>query len=1261
LTSKSENENEDEGHTLNPLMRRPRTIRNFLIGSLALLLALGGQQLLEAAAFWEAGLLFGAALLLFVGAARTFLWNPQSLAHPQPFRPDPLAWWRLLPLVAALGLGGFALREMVDVERPTPLFWQLYLTSVLLFVGGALLLDLRFPTYNPRLWGERLRRVAHPPVGIVHSPVLPRHGRLTTGHWSLALLLGILLLATFLRLWRFDELPFGTWYDEAENGMQALRILENPTFRPIFVGSIHAPSHYLYLIVAAFEAFGVSTQSIRLVSVVMGLATVLAGYLAGRELLGRAGGLMLAFVVAVSRWNINFSRIGMYNASTPLFELLTIGLLLRGLRRGRYSDFALAGLSLGLGLCFYAAFQLFVGVIGLFLLALILFERGFLRRVWLGLILMGCTALLVIAPVIKFAYEKPDIYFERTKDTSIFANKAPDEQIPALLENVRKHLLMFNYWGDPNGRHNLPGEPMLDPYSGALLVLGLGLSLWQLLRPPWRAPDRGRAFLLLLWLGIPLLGGILSLDFEAPQSLRAIGSQPAAFLLATLPICVLWQTWRGEGGRYTPNLVIAPLALLLALLAYSNARTYFVAQAGDFASWNAFSTPESITANLLRQLDPQTDAYVISFFHGHPTLNFLARGVPRYKRIETTDHLPLPWPADRPIALILNADSRSLFDEAKRYYPNAHFEEFRAPFGGPAVVYYARLSPPDLAGVQGLMGRYYSGEDWSGPPLLTRQEPTISFDWTAPPLPAPFSAEWEGVLRVETYGPHQFFLQTPAYAELHVGETQILSGTGELAEGVVLAQGNHTLRVRAVGGTGPFSLSWRPPDRGPELIPATALYVPPVSSQGLLGRYFPNDSWQAPEAFARIDPNLGLYFHITPLPRPYTVEWQGKIAIPQAGAYRFGLESIDEATLWIDEQQIVASSQPNVLAESAVELSQGLHDIRVRYTDRTDHTHINLYWTPPGSNMQLVPPEALFPPQGTYERVTLPSLTALVFNTAAPGAPMLVSQPLAGDLRAVQTGLSQPRGIAAGPDGTIYVADTGNRRVLVLTQAGQVRTLLDGGERPFLEPFDLATDGEDNLYVLDAQAGRVAIYDGQHNYLRDLPAPPDVLERARGLHVDPQGRIWIAHTPGGRVVALDQAGQPVQEIPVWPGEGSQPVDVIVGLDGAIFVADAGLHKLVQFDRSGRRLLAWEMPPANTLDGGHLAVDGAGRLYLSQPEKAQILQLSPAGEQIGSWLIQGLSVGGAAKPVGIAVDASGAVWGVDSLGGNAFVIEPQEQP
>ncbi len=94
---------------------------------------------------------------------------------------------------------------------------------------------------------------------------------------------------------------------------------------------------------------------------------------------------------------------------------------------------------------------------------------------------------------------------------------------------------MFNYQGDNNGRHNLTGEPMLDPISGTLLVLGLGLSLWRIRQPG--------SFLLIAWLLLMLAPGIFALDFESPQSLRAIGSLPAAYLLAVVPIDAFWKEW----------------------------------------------------------------------------------------------------------------------------------------------------------------------------------------------------------------------------------------------------------------------------------------------------------------------------------------------------------------------------------------------------------------------------------------------------------------------------------------------------------------------------------------------------------------------------------------------------------------------------------------------------------------------------------------------------------------------------------------------
>lgn len=1236
-------------------VRREPLFRSFLVGVCALFIAFLAQRQLYADHIQEAALLYAVATLCFVIPFRQQFRLPLAVADHLGGIGGRSLLWRILPGLLAIGLSVLALRTFQRaIEQPPLSAWWLHIGSVILMVLFAQLLDWR--------------------AGRVKDETSATEPERTAVGWQVLAWVIILATALFFRLWRFDELPFGIWYDEAENGLQALRILESENFWPIFVGSIHAPAHYLYLIALTFTYFEVSIQSIRLVSVVMGLATVGAAFLVGREIFGRGWGLAAALIVAVARWNVNFSRIGMYNASTPLFELLTIGFLLRAMRRGRYFDFALAGFWLGLGLCFYAAFQLFVGVIVLFLLWSSLVQRGFLRRTWSGLLVMIVTAMLIIAPVVLYAYTKPEVYFERTKDTSIFADKTPVGELPTWLttvcdrlpvdwqercqhtpilwENARKHLLMFNYQGDPNGRHNLPGEPMVDNLTALLLVLGVGLCLVRFWRP--------QAMLLLLWLGVMLLGGILSLGFEAPQSLRAIGTQPAVYLLALVPLYALYGAWQRSGGRPYPQLYIVPLCGLLVGLGYSNFYTYFYRQAEDFASWNAFSTPETLTAKLLMNLDDQTEAYVISYFHGHPTLNFLAHGEPSrigpYRRLETTDHLPLNWPEGKNIALITNADSRSIFEEAKHYYPTAHFEELQPPAGGPSVIYYAYLTHNDLLAVQGVDARYYVGTEWAGTPIVQQKDLSLQFEWPAQaPVPLPFSVDWEGVLNVQEFGPHQFFLQAPAYAELAIGEEVVMAGEGEQTAGVVLAEGKHTIRVRAVGGAGPFSLSWRPPDRGPEVVPSSALYVSPVTSNGLLGSYYPNGDWQGPTALERIDPLLNLYFHIPPLVRPYTVEWRGKIAIPQSGNYRFALESIDESMLYIDEQEITASRTANEYREGAVQLESGLHDIRIRYADRTDHTHINLYWVPPFGGQQPVPSEVLFPPQAAYERVTLPDLAQLTFDPTAPAPPVVSGLPLGGVVRPVVGGLNQPKGIAVGPDNRLYVADTGNQRVLVLTPDGTTVGELRGPE-PFVEPFDLAVGPQGQIYVLDPATERISIFDRDDSYLGDLPADPSFVARSRGVHVDRDGRIWVANTPGGRVVALDSEGNLLMAIPVWPGEDSQPVDVAVGSDGSIFVTDSGLNKVVRFDASGRRVLAWDIPVANSIDSSHLAVDAAGYLYLSKPEPFLVTQLLPSGELAGDW--SAMPAGAApAKPVGIAVDSSGRVWYVDTVGGMVYVIEP----
>ena len=383
------------------------TIRPFLWGSVAIGLVVVGQFRLRD------GLLFDALLFSTIGALifsavfrKRKLWLPEP-AEPRPAAgaqalSHPLHWLGLFFAGVAVVATLIALRGFHADEIPELRTWVFHIAAVGLFLVAAFCADFGRDVVWCRA-NSKLRSDSSSPRG-----------------WSLPL---IMLLGLFLRLYQFSDLPFGTWYDEAENGIQALRVLENADYWPVYVSSTHAPAHYIYLIAAAFRLFDVSTLSIRLVSVLMGMGTIAAGYLVGRELFGYRGGLILAFMLAVSRWDINLSRIGMYNISTPLFALLTFGLMMRGIRTRRIRDWTLAGLSLGLGLCFYSAFQLFVGVVVIYLLHLLIVRRGFLRRYRLGVAAMIVMSTLVFAPVLIYAYDNPDDYFDRARDTSLFADK----------------------------------------------------------------------------------------------------------------------------------------------------------------------------------------------------------------------------------------------------------------------------------------------------------------------------------------------------------------------------------------------------------------------------------------------------------------------------------------------------------------------------------------------------------------------------------------------------------------------------------------------------------------------------------------------------------------------------------------------------------------------------------------------------------------------------------------------------------------------
>ena len=1274
----------------------PATIRaNVFWAVVAIVVAIGGQWLLGLGLIVAAICLYAVGIALAVWAFRRNTDDAVPAANSGTIWKISPIWLAPILLLPALPTALSLTSLLTNPRLPPNSFWLLHIASVALFIVCVYFVD-RQQAFAGTHAVEHLRKEKSSQSTRIEGE--PRPWMTTERLAAVA----IMCIGLFLRLYDLPEFPFGTWYDEADFALQAQRILEEPNYRPLFIDPIHGPAHYIYLVSSLFLVLPDVTFVIRFASVLLGTLSIAAAFMAGNQLFGRGPGLILAFLVAVSRWSVNFSRIGMFNIPVTLFAFLGIGFLLRALHRNRLTDYMWAGLLLGLGHNFYLAFTLFLMVISVFVLRYFVSNYGLLRHQWKGLLVAAMGVALFLAPLAVFAQEEPDIYFRRTRTVSIFNEYTSDEVVDKLRESAVTHFLMYNFRGDPNGRHNLPGEPTLAPVAGALFLLGLGISLGSL----WRR----RSLLLIFWLLVMMSGGIFALSFEAPQSLRAIGALPAVYLLATLPLAMLWKNWRAasaapiapkesvDGGTVASNGLSVLLRLnvvliwlqsslvrrgpvlfvcfLLVAIALHNYKTYFTDQRYDFSVWNAYSTGESIAASIIAEnaKNADTEIFLTSHFAHHPTVRFVANAESSYQSVDYTATLPMSLSPDRNTLFLMDPERRNFFEQARSFYPSAEFIEHKPPFGGPTVLYEIRLSPADISSIQGMNLSYFEGEAWTGSPVKVERHSTVSVDWPrGAPLSIPFSAEWKGVLNIEEYGPHKFVLRAPAGAELYVdedlvaqietgAETASVGDSGEVSAALKLAMGLHRLRIRAVGGQGPVSLSWQRPGEAEQIVPTSALHVPPVSSNGLLGRYYANGSWQEPAAFTRIDPQINLYFHDIPLPRPYTVEWEGKLAIPYDGVYRMGIESIDESELWIDGKEVAASPEPNQYDEDSIELTAGLHDIRIRYVARTSHYHVNLHWAPPGQERSQVQAEALIPPQGSYDHLSVDDL-AIFFATSGTSfaalpvnvTPLPVDEERTAAFEIVRDTFERPRGVATA-NGRLYVVDSSQRSLFVMDGDGRRIAEIRRSNRRFSEPVDVAADASGNIYVLDAgNGGQVSIHDADGDFVRVVPLSDNMVEKSRGLDVDREGRIWLAITPALAVAAFNADGQELARFStVLEGGDLQPVDVAFHSDDAVYVSTAGPTSVIRFSLSGEPLNLWPLASANSADGPHLSLDRGGALYVTQPELGGFLRISGDEEQgIEVWELPASQP--IRKLVGIKVGPDGELLLTDSENGRVYRV------
>lgn len=514
-------------------------------------------------------------------------------------------WWPIIPLAGLAALP--AIRRAIESSAE----WLARRRDLWLWGGSglALLALIALRSGFDRAWGLTILAVgvALAMVGLfakyrLDIPSLAK----TDAPSSISLrfevlaLLGITALALTLRFYHLDTLPAGLWRDESRHGLLALRIWQDPSFRPVYVvQGADLPALLFYLMAPFVGIFGPHAWSARLVSALAGGLTPLALWWAARPLLGARAAVIGAALIAWASWGLSMSRWAFPATLDHLLTLTAAGLMWRALTPIVENDrsygsarsfiaMALAGLCAGL-----AAYAYHTGRLAPVTLAALTSIRLGLswsnwRRALPALITAALVGLLTLTPLLNFIAADYAGYSRRVSQVTIFNSVETDIHAPLalLMRNIGRYLGMWHISGELNGRHHAPEAPMIDPLAGLLFLFGLIATARY-----WRKPA---LFALLLWLVLGHIPGLFST--EAPHAMRSLGALAPAAMIAGLGLNVL----ANRTARQQPWLANTLLGSMLALSLAFNVWLYFGQMAHDPRVYNEFDLVETAMARVAR-------------------------------------------------------------------------------------------------------------------------------------------------------------------------------------------------------------------------------------------------------------------------------------------------------------------------------------------------------------------------------------------------------------------------------------------------------------------------------------------------------------------------------------------------------------------------------------------------------------------------------------------------------------------------------------
>jgi len=302
-----------------------------------------------------------------------------------------------------------------------------------------------------------------------------------------------------------------------------------------------------------------------------------------------------------------------------------------------------------------------------------------------------------------------------------------------------------------------------------------------------------------------------------------------------------------------------------------------------------------------------------------------------------------------------------------------------------------------------------------------------------------------------------------------------------------------------------------------------------------------------------------------------------------------------------------------------------------------------------------IPGELEPTPTATVE--VAPTATATVEPDPTPVTDYVLYSEFGGSAELLNM-MEQPRGIAAGPDGSVYVTDLSHRHIQMFTANGVfvARWGSQGSdEGEFEVPIGVAVGNNGDVYVTDAFLQHVQRFSANGDFISAFGSygtGPGEFETPWGIAAAPDGSIYVSSVDSSIIQKLTPDGQYILH---WGDVGSDagefhiPYGIAVDSNGDVYITDHVNERVQKFDSEGNYLLHWGTGGSGNgqfLAPTGIAIGADGVVYVADSGNHRIQMFNSAGHYLGKWGQSGSDAGDIDMPDGIAAGSDGTIYVVE---------------